>query len=563
LDQLAGFDAARLFLDRAEATGADLAVGAADAAAIGEICRRLDGIPLAVELAAARVIALAPDEIAARLDERFRLLTGGRRAPVERHHTLRATIDWSYALLSERDQTVFNLLGVFPASFDAPAAQAVAAAGGVEPWDVIDALTSLVAKSMINADRGAAGPTRYQMLESLRHYAREHLDTAGLADEARRCHAHHYAAAAAEISSGLRGPDVRLWQQRVDVELENFRVAVTWALDSAVEQDGELAIVTLGELTAGQSTVSTNMFAGVTEQAVKRARRSPSPFASLVMAGVALNAYYGADFPQARELSRIALQQVRTSPHPGVVLATRIAFTDPSSLATELTEALQILDEIGANSREYAQVHGIAALIAGLSGNITLAQQEATAAVAMSRRLGHPSLLGTALSGFAVASWQSDPSAAQAALQEAIQIGRTIGYNTFLPRSLALLAQLRARGGDRPAALEAVREGLEIAHTHDDVTAIAVCVARGAVIMAALGEQETAAVLFGAVTSSVLARRSGLSSNEIPDHNEFVANLLSQLGEDGYTAATDRGAAMTYEQAFAFALAAVEALLPH
>jgi predicted ATPase len=215
LDHLADFDAARLFLDRAEATGADAVLGPQDGPAIAEICQRLDGIPLAIELAAARVIALAPGEIAARLDERFRLLTGGRRAPVERQHTLRATLDWSYALLSEREQAVFDRLGVFPASFDAAAAQAVAAAGGVEPWDVLDALTSLVAKSMLNADRGAAGSTRYQMLESLRHYARERLDASGAADEARRGHARHYAAVVVEIISGLRGADEgALWRRR-------------------------------------------------------------------------------------------------------------------------------------------------------------------------------------------------------------------------------------------------------------------------------------------------------------------------------------------------------------
>jgi predicted ATPase/class 3 adenylate cyclase len=560
LERLADYDAARLFLDRAEATGAEMALGPSDGPAIAEICRRLDGIPLAIELAAARVVALGPGEIAAHLDERFRLLTGGRRAAVERHHTLRATIDWSYALLSQRDQTVFNHLGVFPASFDTSAAQAVAAAGGVDPWDVLDALTSLVTKSMINADRGAAGPTRYQMLESLRHYARELLDTAGLADETRRCHARHYATAVAEIGSRLRGPEVSLWRQRVDVELENFRAAVTWALDSAVEEDGELAMVILGELTAGVSTVIPNMFTGVKEPAVERARRSPSPFASLVMAGAALNAYYGADFPRARELSRLAMQQVRTSPHPGPVLATRIAFTDPSSLATELTGALQILDEIGAESRDYAQVHGIAALIAGLFGNLALAQQEATVAVGMSRRIGHPPLLGTAPSALAMASWQSDPCAAQAALEEAIQISRAMGYDTGLPRSLALRAQLRARGDDRPAALEALREGLEIAHTHDDVTATAVCLTRGAVTMVALREHETATVFLGAVTNGVRARRSGVSPNEIPDYDKFVATLRTQLGEDLHTAATARGAAMSYEQASAFALAAIAAL---
>jgi predicted ATPase len=189
LDQLDDFDAARLFLDRAHTAGTDLALEAADGPAVAEICRRLDGIPLAIELAAARCIALSPGEIAAHLDERFRLLTGGRRAAVERLHTLRATIDWSYTLLCERDQAVFNHLGVFPTSFDAAAAQAVAGTGGIESWDVLDALTSLVARSMLNTERSTAGPTRYQMLESLRHYARERLDAAGGADETRRCHA--------------------------------------------------------------------------------------------------------------------------------------------------------------------------------------------------------------------------------------------------------------------------------------------------------------------------------------------------------------------------------------
>jgi predicted ATPase len=320
LDQLADFDAARLFLDRADTVGADLALEAADGPAIAEICRRLDGIPLAIELAAARVIALTPGEIAAHLDERFRLLTGGRRAAVERHHTLRATIDWSYTLLSQRDQAVFNHLGVFPASFDASAAQAVAAAGRVEPWDVLDALTSLVAKSMLNADRGAAASTRYQMLESLRHYARERLDATGDADETRRYHARHYAAAVAEISAGLRGPHESAGRRRVDADRENFRGAVTWALDSALEDDGDLAMAILGELVASRFAGTNNAFAGIDEQAVERARRSTSPYASLVIAGASLDANSSGDFRRSRELTYEAIQGARTGHHPGELL---------------------------------------------------------------------------------------------------------------------------------------------------------------------------------------------------------------------------------------------------
>ena len=173
--------------------------------AVVEICRARDGIPLAIELAAARVVALSPVEIPARLDERFRLLTGGRRVSVERHHTLRATVDWSYSLLTPTEQAVFDRLGTFPASFDAAVAEAVAADEGIEGWEGLDSSTSLVAKSMLVADQGVQGSTPNQMLESLRHYARERLDATGSADTIRRLHARHYASIASEIAELLKG----------------------------------------------------------------------------------------------------------------------------------------------------------------------------------------------------------------------------------------------------------------------------------------------------------------------------------------------------------------------
>jgi predicted ATPase len=373
LDEVAGFDAARLFLDRAETTGAGLVLEGTDGAAIAEICRRLDGIPLAIELAAARVIALSPGEIGAHLDERFRLLTGGRRAAVERHHTLRATIDWSYTLLSERDQTVFNHLGVFPASFDASAAQAVAGASGVVPWDVLDALTSLVAKSMLNADRSGAGPTRYQMLESLRHYSRERLDATGGTDDARRCHARHYAAAATAIGPGLIGPEELLWRERLYADVDNFRAAVGWSLDSVSEEDGEFAMVILGELVLSGVTGRSDLFAGAHEQAVERARRAAPRYSSLVLAYAAASAFQRGEFRWGRQLSREALQGVRESPHPGRIYTASFIFVNPQHLAEEVTAAIQVLDEVDADLWEYAQVHISAAGMAAALGNVELA----------------------------------------------------------------------------------------------------------------------------------------------------------------------------------------------
>jgi hypothetical protein len=252
---------------------------------------------------------------------------------------------------------------------------------------------------------------------------------------------------------------------------------------------------------------------------------------------------------------------VRTSAHPGGVLTAKFQTVDPDSLAAELTEALGILDEVGADQWDYALIHGVAAALAAVFGNVTLARREATVALEIGRRLGNPTVLGIALYAVALAWWQSDPTAARAALEENINIARASDYEPVTARVLALLAQLQARNdGDAPAALAALREAIGIAHMNDDRPAMATSLARGADVMAALGEYETAAVFVASVTNGVLARRTGVSPNEIPDHNQLVTSLQSELGDDRYAAATARGVAVTYEQISAFALAAVEDL---
>ena len=182
-------------------------------------------------------------EIAELLDERFRLLTGGRRTAVERHQTLRATVDWSYSLLEPYEQLVFDRLGVFPGSFDATAGRAVAAGDGVEDWDVRDALTGLVNKSMINALTRGSGTTRYQLLETMRQYACERLDQTGDADRRRRVHAEHYAQLADNVGDAMiTGESLDRWRSAAHNELDNYRAAVTWGLDSDERGDADLAL---------------------------------------------------------------------------------------------------------------------------------------------------------------------------------------------------------------------------------------------------------------------------------------------------------------------------------
>ena len=163
-----------LFVDRARSADATFELNARNRHAVARLCRRLDGLPFAIELAAARVAALSPDDILERLDQRFRLLAGGARTSLAHHQTLRRTVEWSYELLDDRDRTVFDRLSVFAGTFDLAAAEAVAADGSLAEADVTDAVVSLVAKSMLTVTETPTG-RRYRLLETLRDYGRERL----------------------------------------------------------------------------------------------------------------------------------------------------------------------------------------------------------------------------------------------------------------------------------------------------------------------------------------------------------------------------------------------------
>jgi predicted ATPase/class 3 adenylate cyclase/uncharacterized protein (DUF952 family) len=192
----------RLFADRAQAVRPEFALDASSAPVVADICRQLDGVPLAIELAAARVASLTINEIAQRLDQRLHLLTRGRRHALERHQTLRNAVDWSYDLLSEADARVFSRLAVFAGSFTLRAAEAVVTGGAIEQHEVLDRLSGLVARSMVAAEVSGSA-TRYRLHDTMRQYALEHLDAAGETEATQRRHAEYYAALAETARDAL------------------------------------------------------------------------------------------------------------------------------------------------------------------------------------------------------------------------------------------------------------------------------------------------------------------------------------------------------------------------
>ena len=228
-------EAVRLFVERATAVLPSFALTPADAPAVVEICRRLDGIPLAIELAAARVPLLSVQEIAMRLGDRFRLLTGGRRTALPRQQTLQALIDWSWDLLTEDERRLLRRLSVFAGGCTLEAAAEVArlpdeaAPGGDPSLDTLDALGRLVGRSLVVVDRG--GSTRYHLLETIRQYARDRLVAADETTELRNRHLAFYLRLALEAEPELIGRDLAAWLTRLDADADNLRAAIDWAFE--------------------------------------------------------------------------------------------------------------------------------------------------------------------------------------------------------------------------------------------------------------------------------------------------------------------------------------------
>jgi predicted ATPase/class 3 adenylate cyclase len=236
-------EAARLFRERALAENPDLDLDDVQSAAVATLCARLDGLPLAVELAASRIRAFTPLELLSMLDERFRLLVGGRRSRMERHQTMRGTVDWSYDLCDQTERAVFDRLSVFAATFDLGDARAVASGDGVSELDVIDTVPRLVDRSLLQRTVASDGTTRYRMLETMRAYGREHLKLNGTLDEAWGHYAEYVARTIGRLAVSWIGPDEERKLSRSEEYLADALVALDWLTD---HREWNLAVRILG-----------------------------------------------------------------------------------------------------------------------------------------------------------------------------------------------------------------------------------------------------------------------------------------------------------------------------
>jgi predicted ATPase len=227
VESLSQYEAVKLFIDRAAAAVPSFVVTNSNAPALAQVCHHLDGIPLAIELAAAKIRVLSVEQIAKRLDDRFRLLIGGSRTALERHQTLRAAIDWSYNLLPPAEQTLFSRLAIFVGGWTLEASEAICEGGSVKSEDVLTLLEQLINKSLVITEE-AESESRFHMLETIRQYANEKLEEAGEAEQLREQHIAFFVHLAEEAESKLKGGEQLIWLGRLDAEYNNVLEALKW-----------------------------------------------------------------------------------------------------------------------------------------------------------------------------------------------------------------------------------------------------------------------------------------------------------------------------------------------
>jgi predicted ATPase/class 3 adenylate cyclase/DNA-binding CsgD family transcriptional regulator len=365
-------EAIELFTDRARLVRPDFRLTDDNAAIAAEICRRLDGMPLAIELAAARVRVLSLTEIRDGLHDRFRLLTGGARTAVRRQQTLRASVDWSHALLTEPERALFRRLAVFMGGFDLDAAQAIASGGDVERHQVLDLLTLLVDKSLVVAE-STSGRTRYRLLETVRQYAQEKLGESSEDDAVRSRHRDHYTAMAVLLDTPPRaGHDRRL--EQADTEIDNLRAAFAWSRENP---DTGLALQLASALqplwlTRGRIREGLTWFDAVlTDGKAHPAEMGPAVRARALADSAVLNVYTGATDRMERACGALAI--AREVDDPALLLRALtacggIAVYDPEVARPYLAEAIDLARSIGDKWR-LSQILGLQAFGAVMAGD--------------------------------------------------------------------------------------------------------------------------------------------------------------------------------------------------
>jgi predicted ATPase/class 3 adenylate cyclase len=510
LEEMAGYASVRLFVDRASLVLGSFTLTPDNAPAVAQIVGRLGGIPLAIELAAARVKALTPEQIASRLDDQFRLLTGGQRTALERQQTLRGAIDWSHQLLDPDEQVLLRRLSVFAGGFDLEAAEAVCGADGLEIDDVLDLLEELVDKSLVlREERGSEA--RYRMLETIRQYGREKLLDSGESSLFRARHRDRFLTLAETAGPGLESPDTGKWLDILEGDLDNLRAAIEWSLSEeggAEKAQRMAASLRLFWQLRGRSLEGHRWL----EQAISKAGDVP-----LEVRAEALGALAGFDLH---------------------------ALGDLASARSRGEEALRMAAERRMQGLA-ARCRVILGLISLIEGDLTAAEALYQSGLELGREVDEPPAVGQAQLGLLqVAVMRGDLDRVRLLSDEAVKYARALRRPVGITRTLHTAGMVEERAGNFRKARDHYEEALAAARQVGDQQLTVRALGRLTRILEADGEEEEARAMWEEACS--LARRAGeaywifVLSLDATERGDYQEALI--LAEGGLQMVSEFGA---------------------
>jgi predicted ATPase/DNA-binding CsgD family transcriptional regulator len=528
-EELEGYESVRLFVERARGRDPSFYLNPRNVIAVTEICRRLEGIPLAVELAAARVGTLSLEQIAQRLTDSIKLLTGGTRTAVNRRRTLKGSLGWSHGLLSEDEKKLFGRLSVFAGGWTLEAPEAVGAGGSVEEEDVLDLLSGLVEKSLVVTRGSDEGVVRYRMLEPIRQYALEKLEESGEIEVVRRAHAAYFLAMAERAEPELMGEEAVTWLAELGREVGNLRAALSWAFDADREPGGER--VETGLRLA-------NALARFWDQ------QGPDEGRRWLELGLACDVEVPSPVwaKALKEAGSVAVYEGDPRSVPMLIEA-RDLYTEigdqPGMLAT--------VDNLGHALAHYADPETAAVVKAEVE---TLLADSGDRAVAA--HLAH-------FLGFAAVA-EKDFDEARSRLKEALAIYRELEDTRNVPLCLPALGIVTLVFRDFEEAEKLLEEGLAWERRLKYKTLIFFHLMGLAAVATHRDHLRRAAKLYGA--SEALREATGLSPKPFGriayDYEGYLAKVRAGLDEPDFDATWSEGRAMSLEQAIGYALSAEE-----
>ena len=597
---LTQFPSVKLFIQRAQAIQSDFDVTPDNAVTIAQICLRLDGLPLAIELAAARIKLLRPQALLTRLDHRLQVLTGGTRDLPLRQQTLRSTLAWSYELLTEREQRLFEQLSVFVGGCPLEAAEAICAVPGNASADavglVLDGVASLIDKNLLQRQAQGDGEPRLMMLETIREYGLEALEASGKMEDTRQAHAIYYLRLAEEAEPQLSGSQQVSWFERLEREHDNLRSALHWLLSQGLEEpSSELALRLCGTLTQfweihGYMSEGRHWL----ERGLEISRGMRSAGRAKALTGAGQIACFQDDFGSAEALCKEGLKLYRElEDHHGSAAALllcgyaammRSKYAEARSL---LEEALALFEEVGnppssvstlsllanvlifqgdyarahtlieenrVRSREAGDVqnHAASLMLLGLllvfQGNLAQAHVYLEECLVVSRKIGYKRNLGLSMYLLGMVAWlQGDVVRARSLWEESTVLVKESGgrgriAEIFVTQGLVFLGE-----GDYLAALAKLQESLKLSLELDHKWNIAWCLEGLAAVAAAQKEPVQAVWCMSAAQALREAIGTPLPSFSQAIHEFTLTSVHAQLGKQTFDAAWAEGRTMTAE----------------